>query len=1241
MGRPERPVDPEDGPVARFALGLRELRQNAGGLGYRELGRRTHYAATTLAQAARGMSLPSLPVTLAFVRACGGDVTGWESRWRATAAELDLDPHDIAEVATDVRVPYVGLGAYGPEDAEWFCGREHLVATLVERVTRERFLTVVGASGAGKSSVLRAGLLPGLSAAEQRWSTLVITPGARPLRECAVRLGLSLDQLSEPHSLGMAIRQVMGARSDGAELVLIVDQFEEVFTLCQDERERERFIAALLDAAHDPDSRARVVLGLRADFYAHCARHARLVDALQDAQVLVGPMSNDELSQVITRPAVRAGLMVEKTLVTTLMHDAAERPGALPFVSHALWETWRRRRGNGLLLAGYRAAGGVHGAIAQTADHLYRDLDENQQRIAQGIMLRLTALGEGTEDTRRRVTRSELGTDPATVEVVDRLATARLITLAEDTVEMAHEAVIRSWPLLQSWLAMDRETVVVHRRLTEAAAEWEGQGREESLLYRGARLDSWRERALDRLNDLERAFLAASRGVVEQERRSRRRRVRWTTGGLSSAIAIVAILAVVSLVVAARAEYNRALAASRQLVTEARIQSQTDPELGLLLAREAFTMAPNDAAEATLRQAMADSHIREVLPKLGGAVCRVAFSPDGGHLVSLDNEGTLRVWAMDDIREVARSAPRKQDHPHCPGGGADPVFSADGSRIAATYGNDELWLWDWTRDDAPLTRTELGPDWNDAIDPIVFSPDLDRVAAGNRYEGIRFWPGGVHDSPIELRAGGERVYALKFSQDGKQLTSAEADGTVRVWDLANGGSEIVRQGTAEPLEMPAISPDGRQMATGGRDGTVTVSDIAEGTSPVVLGSHDGYVYGPTYSADGHWIASFGVDGTVRIWNAHHRAAPAVLRASHGTVRIALSPDGRTVVSVDGNGTAHVWAVDEVDILTVLRGQEESVSTLAVSADGRWVAASDQDGNLQVWDTTGGSPPVMLPTSDPRIHVFSVEKIPPAIFSPDGRFLVTKYPLRIWNVNDLTKPMEIPILQADSLAFSPDGKRFVVTTDTGALSIWNTNGTGEIAQLPTGGRGSGAELYNVAWSSDGQHIAAVTDGGAVLLWDLRTRTGPVVLPGGSRHFGSLTFSPDGTQLASVRLDGTIHIWNVVIPADPVVLRGHQGGTWSVAFSVDSRQLVSTGNDATIRIWKTTGNAAPLELNGFRASVEIVASLDDGRYVSAHDDGTIRIWRCYACAPIDDVLARVGQHVTRGLTPEERETYLSDS
>jgi transcriptional regulator with XRE-family HTH domain len=452
MGRPERPLDPEAGPLQRFAFELRQLRK-AAGLNYRHLARRAHYSSTTLSEAAGGERLPTLEVTLAYAEACGGDRQEWKARWQAVATHLAPPPEETVEAGTQASdaaaAPYLGLVAFQPEDTERFFGREQLVAELVSRLCQGRFLAVFGASGSGKSSLLRAGLLPAVGDGRlphsEQWATVLFTPGEHPLEELAIHLGavqgiapgsLHTDLAADPASFHLAVRQALLSKGEGAQLLLVVDQFEEVFTLCQERDERTGFIDALLGAVQRADSRTKVVLGTRADFYARCAEHPGLVGALRDAQVLIGPMNQDELRSVIVEPAAGAGLAVEPELTATILADMEGEPGALPLLSHALLETWRRRQGQRLTLAGYQAAGGVRGAIAQTAEKVYGPLDASQQQTARSIFLRLTALGEGTEDTRRRVARSEFGAaaDPIQATVVlEHLAQARLITLGGDS----------------------------------------------------------------------------------------------------------------------------------------------------------------------------------------------------------------------------------------------------------------------------------------------------------------------------------------------------------------------------------------------------------------------------------------------------------------------------------------------------------------------------------------------------------------------------------------------------------------------------------------------------------------------------------------------------------------------------------------------------------------------------------------------------------------------------------------
>ncbi|MEV0262392.1 hypothetical protein AB0I49_13730 [Streptomyces sp. NPDC050617] len=619
-------MDAGDTPALRFAADLRRLRQKAGNPTYRQLSERAHYSIATLSSAAAGRSLPSRTVALAYVRACEGDVNEWERRWHEVAAQIaaadaeagargDERDSGISEGGEGGdRPPYAGLSAFQPEDADWFFGRERLVEDLVARLERQRLVVLFGPSGSGKSSILRAGLLPRLRAAPEERTAVVLTPGPSPWEECAAQLATAARTAPGPlrseladgrYGLHRVVRRVTAAQGGGTEIVLVVDQFEEVFTRCASHARRAAFIAGLLAAVRAPDSRCRVVLGVRADFSAHCALHGELGDALPGAQVVVGPMSPDDLLGAVTQPARRAGLSVEGALLATLMTHARGEAGALPLLSYALLETWRRRRGHALTLAALQTAGGIEGALAQAAERLYASFDDVRRATARQVFLRLAALGEGAE---HRLRRAELdfpdGCPEDTAAVLERAAAARLLTLDHDRVALAHTALPHCWPRLRAWLDEDRDGLRLHGRLAEAAHEWEELGEDDGALYRGIRLAT--AQGLDRAGGVwltvrERAFLDAGAAAEDAEaaRNDRdRRRATW----LHRLVALLAVLLLVSVTTtidAARAkrvvEWQREAALSREIAREAVALLVLRPALAGQLGPVAYYRLPPTA----------------------------------------------------------------------------------------------------------------------------------------------------------------------------------------------------------------------------------------------------------------------------------------------------------------------------------------------------------------------------------------------------------------------------------------------------------------------------------------------------------------------------------------------------------------------------------------------------------------------------------------------------------------------
>ncbi|TDD94258.1 hypothetical protein [Actinomadura rubrisoli] len=906
MPRRERPLAEGDGALLRFARDLRSLRERAGRPTYRELSERAHYSEAALSQAAAGRKLPSLAVTLAYVRACGGSVREWEDRWRAVAA--DLEP---PEPAGQKGSPYAGLVAFQPEDADRFFGRARLVEELSSRLEASRVVVVFGASGAGKSSLLRAGLIPRLDG-----PVLLFTPGVHPLEECGIHLarrtGAPVPPLGDdPRALHRAVRT---AAPDGTELVIVVDQFEEVFTLCRDEEERGRFIDALLTAAGAGNSGCRVVLGVRADFYTHCTAYPDLVEALRDGHVTVGPMTSDELRLAITQPAVRAGCAVESALLAELVAQATKRVGVLPLLSHSLLETWRRRRGNTLTLAGYHASGGIEGALAQTAESVYGGLSEAQRRLVKDLLLRLTALGEGTEDTKRRVSRGELGDDDDTRRVLDHLADSRLIALDVDSVEISHEALIGSWPRLRDWLAEDREGLRLHRELTAATDAWEALRHDAGALYRGVRLERTAEWAAAgggaSLTGRERAFLDASLAAERAERglaRRNSRRLRQAVALLSALLALTGAATAYAVSTERSVSRQRDTALSEIVAGKAAALRRTDPPLAAQLSMAAYQLAPTRAARASVLAALPFPNRRRMAGHQAN-VNSVAFSHDGRTVVTTSHDRTARLW---DAADPGRSAQLSVLSGHTSSVNA-AAFRPDG-RVLVTAGWDRTArLWDVSDRRRPFGLSTLRKHTGQ-VNAVAFSPDGRTVAAVSADRTATLWDVADPRRPRALRTlSGHtaEVVAVAFRPDGRMLATASFDRTVALWDLAKTRPPTFLKGHERGVTWVAFSPDGARLASSGQDGTARIWDPARGREVGTLTGHDDIVRSVAFSPDGRSVATAGEDRTARLWDVSgpggHRQIAVMEAHSDVLSSVAFSPDGRAIVTGSDDDTAVRW-----------------------------------------------------------------------------------------------------------------------------------------------------------------------------------------------------------------------------------------------------------------------------------------------------------------------------------------------
>ncbi|GGK32690.1 hypothetical protein GCM10010124_26830 [Pilimelia terevasa] len=1183
MARPERVLDPTAGPVQEFAAALRLLRRSAGNPGYRTLADRAGYSPSTLSDAAGGRRLPGLAVVRGFVAACGGDPAEWEERWRAASAALTAQANVRTGRDADAP-PYLGLASFQLGDAGRYFGREALIADLAARAGATGLLAVVGASGSGKSSLLRAGLVPALTG-EAGAAPLIVTPGERPMDEHRAALAGPLPG------------------------VIAVDQFEEVFTLCRDAAQRADFIDVLLDAAAEPG--VVVLIALRPDFYGHCARYERLATALAGATAPLGPMTEEELSRAVTAPARTAGLSVERALVTKVLADAAGQTGALPLVSHALLETWRHRQGTQLTLAAYEATGGLTRAVAQTAEREYAALGAAAQAAARDLLTRLTALGEGTADTPRRVYTAELDR-PATAEVVERFARARLLVVGEDTVEIAHEALITTWPRLRAWLTEDRESLRIHRRLTDAATVWDGLGREDGDLYRGPRLTIAREWA-DRpgraaeLNTVEREFLHAAVSAEDAERAAatrRARQIRRLTAGLAVLLTLALLGAGTALWQWREAVTQRQAALSRQLAAEATAVARTDVPRALALAAGAYRAADTVEARGALLS-LAGHQVYAGRLVHSDAVKEVAFSPDDRELALAGQDGAIGVW------DLARRRVRTRLLGH--DGAVRTIAYQPGGSLLSSGGLDgTVRLWEPARPGEPrVIHRGAAP-----VNGVEFSPDGTLLAAVFTSGEVRVWR--VSDGTVRHRFAmprGDRS-DLHFNPGGDRLAVTGGDGRVTVWALAPGGRGWTVPAGAEPAEEVRFAPGGRLVASAGDSGVVYLRDAANGALRRILRGHHAGVRAMAFAPDGHTLITGDTGGVVYRWDVE-RGRPRAELVGNTTVpySIAVSADGETIASGGRDRTALIWRRGTLP----LAGPPGEIGNLAQSPDGRTLAATNPpqivggvatqetvlwdadsrrvraDDHTDVTATPTGppEPPRALPAQplltwyQREAHLWDAAagRRVRALRGFDDRQLAgdlhpasetaavagTDDTIRLFDGR--TGALRAALHQPGriyAVRFSPDGRRLISVTAGGVISVWDV-----AARATTAVWASGVNVVDVAVRADLGEVALGGGDGAISFWD--TAAGRLRYAGRPAHAGAvdaLAYSPDGRTLASGGHDTTVVLWDIALGRSTATLRGHRAAVTTALWSPDGATLYTGGADSAVIPWPVdAGRAYP--------------------------------------------------------------------
>ncbi|MCK2220447.1 protein kinase [Actinomadura sp. ATCC 31491] len=1166
------------------------------------------------------------------------------------------------------RNPYKGLLAFTEADACDFFGREALIARLLTRLREHRFLAVVGPSGSGKSSVVRAGLIPALRAGalpgSGSWFVVRMVPGTDPWEELETALlAVAVGPPSSPAAL-LESGQAGLARllPDGeGELLLVIDQFEEIFTLVQDEDRRRRFLAALVSAVADPRSRLRVVVTLRADFYDRPLQYGGLAELVRSRTEVVVPLSAEELQQAVTRPAEAVGVKVAPGLVAQMVADVADQPGALPLVQYALTELFDRRQDAMLTPSAYRQIGGISGALARRADQIFLALPDGVREAARQLYLRLVTIGEGTGGTRRRVPRAELvclQPGPQEMEAaIDAFGAARLLSFDRDpdtrapTVEVAHEALLREWTRLRGWIDAAREHVRTERRLAAAARDWLGAGRDDSFLVTGSRLDqweAWRNTSGLALTPDQHDFLRASAAerdrarAQEEHRRARERalerrsvrRLRGLVAVLATAAITAAGLTVFATGQRERAEAEARRAAARELAAAAVGNPEADPERSILLALHAVrrtrsadgTVLPE--AEEALHRAVGASRVVLTVLGVGGAL---DWSPDGSIFTTEGPEET----GMVDIRDArtGRSVRRFRGHDV----DVNEVAFSPGGALLATTGDDgsaRVWNVRTGTQAAGFTSRSLpgGEVWAPS-----FSPDVALLAAAWKDEGlVRVLDAATGRVKREFRTAGKPT-VTRFSPDGGRLAILARDpNEAAVVDVASRKRLFTLRGVTSLLTDVEWSPDGRWIATTGIDANARVWEATTGKLRFTLQGHTSAVVSADWSPDSTRLITGGEDGTARLWEpgeAGWRQVLSLSGAQDAIAGVAFSPDGRRVMTGDAQiGSVKVWDVSltgDAEWLNVPGGP--AANAVAFTPDGGRLAAIGGGGSVTVWDAaTGRAVRVLGPG-----RTAPASTVPAIDVSPDGALIATATgEVTVWHA--ASGRQMFTLAGAVDVDWSPDGGALATATKAGGVSVVDRSGR-LMAVFPGD---PGLTTDRVRFSPDGRLLAYNQfsterfNAGEpqVKIWDWKRRK---LLRTLRVLAYSIGFDPAGSRIVLGEPTGRVDVWDVGGGRNLLTLAGHTGVIGDAVFSPDGTRIATAGADSTIRLWDATSGEQVLTLRGHKGMVfSLRFSPDGGRLTSGGDGDAIRVW----ALNLDDLIRIARANLTRALTDQECRQYL---
>ncbi len=1131
--------------------------------------------------------------------------------------------------ASTVRNPYKGLRAFEEVDAADFFGRETLIVKIVGRLETERFLAVVGPSGSGKSSVVRAGVIPALrnrAAPLFRNSFfLTMTPGADPIREleiCLLQIATQSENIHFDRECLDSLKNIGQTifEQTQSETVIFIDQFEEVFTSVSSEVERNYFLTNIVNAVQDSQSHLHILITLRADFYDRPLLYPSFGELIRAHTEVALPLSPKELEYAIIGPAQRTNVTLESVLLATIIADVIRQPGALPLLQYTLTELFENRHTSILTLDTYSRLGGLTGTLTRRADELYLTLNAEEKTLAQMIFLQLISIIEGSEPVRRRIAQADLLTEQSperkeTIQkVLDIFYKQRFLTFDRDpvtrapTVEIAHEALIREWDRLQQWIETSRDEMRIQRQLATNTQDWLKANRDTGFLARGARLDQFKSltKSTINLSPDEKTFLSAS--IALSNRLTWYRRV--IAGALITLTVLAIILAGLGLDRANQAERQRAranrqahVAQSRELAAVA-LSNADQIDLALLLSLEALRVSNTyEARNSLLSTLQIEPRLEAYLHGHTDLIRTVTFSPDGHYIASGGRDNQVILWDAS-IRTQKFLLTGHE------GWINSLAFSPDGTVLASGSADNTVRLWDVAS--GQMIGLPLEADI-DSVWSVSFSSNGQFLAAGGEAGLIQVWDVATQQPIDEPLAGHtDIIYSVAFSPDGTILASGSADNTVRLWDVKTG-KDIGEPLTAHTNWVLAVAfhPSGSLLASAGADGSIVLWRLdGENTTPILTfeEAHNDWIRGLTFDPSGNLLVSASADQSVKFWSvAPNQSIPAPIQISQAEVwSVGFSPDGQFVVSTDG---------DDVVLLKLRSDQFETsllVNDIAINLNSHLLAVASggptQDDGIDaisIWDITENQQVAQLTE-----HAGPVTSV---AFSPDGAWLASgsaDQTIILWETVNYQpqKRMVVSTLAQNpvwSVAFSPDGQLLVSASEDGQVIFWDV----AIGQ-PIGDRliGHTGGVLALAFSPDGKMLATAGHDKTIRLWDVDTRELIATLEGHTDSVLSLAFSPDGRTLASGSRDNTIRLWTLSSRSAELLI-GHINWVTDLAFTDDGDQLVSSGRDGRIIWWDVASRSMlgqPFEQED-QWFTSLVFDEITHQVISANRMGAVQFWR----------------------------------